>query len=83
MLDVIWTNQHADCWCNSKGTRRRLSEIYASTEPAYQTLMLYAGLDPDHGLLRWGNYDQTLLLPSTVFEPYPGGLRPPGYVWLI
>jgi hypothetical protein len=31
--------------------------------------MRYAGLDSDHGLLRWGNYDQTLLLPSTVFEP--------------
>jgi hypothetical protein len=31
--------------------------------------MRYAGLDPDHGLLRWGNYDQTLLLPSAVFEP--------------
>ena len=31
-------------------------------------LMRYAGLDPEHGLLRWGNYDRTLLLPSTVFE---------------
>ena len=30
--------------------------------------MGFAGLDPEHGLLRWGNYDQTLLLPSTVFE---------------
>ena len=30
--------------------------------------MRYAGLDPAHGLLRWGNYDRTLLLPSTVFE---------------
>ena len=40
-----------------------------STAPAYQGLMRYAGLDPDHGLLRWGNFDQTLLLPSTVFEP--------------
>jgi GDSL-like Lipase/Acylhydrolase family len=45
-----------------------LTEIYDSTEPAYQALMRYAGLDPDYGLLRWGNYDQTLLLPSTVFE---------------
>jgi hypothetical protein len=31
--------------------------------------MRYAGLDPEHGLLRWGNYDFTLLLPSTLFEP--------------
>jgi lysophospholipase L1-like esterase len=68
-------------------SRRRLSEIYASTEPAYQTLMLYAGLDPDHGLLRWGNYDKTLLLPSTVFEPDDQGrsyrMRPcTASIWL-
>jgi hypothetical protein len=50
-------------------SRQRLTETYDSTEPASQGLMRYAGLDPDHGLLRWGNYDQTLLLPSTVFEP--------------
>ena len=30
--------------------------------------MRYAGLDPDHSLLRWGNFNLTLLLPSTVFE---------------
>jgi hypothetical protein len=54
-------------------SRRRLNEIYASTAPAYQGLMRYAGLDPDHGLLRSGNYDQTLLLPSTVFEPDDAG----------
>jgi hypothetical protein len=49
--------------------RRRLHEIYETTAPAYQRLMRYAGMDPDHGLLRWGNFDQTLLLPSSVFEP--------------
>ena len=32
-------------------------------------LLAYAGLDPDHALLRWGNFDRTLYLPSTVFEP--------------
>ena len=30
--------------------------------------MRYAGIDPDHMLLRWGNYDWTLFLPSEVFE---------------
>ena len=29
--------------------------------------MRYAGMDPENGLLRWGNFYQTLLLPSTVF----------------
>jgi len=32
-------------------------------------LLDYAGLDPDHALLRWGNFDRTLYLPCTVFEP--------------
>jgi lysophospholipase L1-like esterase len=61
-------------------SRARLKEIYESSPPEYQGLMRYAGLDPAHGLLCAGNYDQTLLLPSTVFEPDATGrsyrLRP-------
>ena len=49
-------------------SRRALVDVYNQAEPAYQKLMRYAGLDPEHGLLRWGNFDRTLLLPSTVFE---------------
>ncbi len=49
-------------------SRRALPEIYENATPDVQRLMRYAGLDPEHGLLRWGNYDRTLLLPSTVFE---------------
>jgi hypothetical protein len=47
---------------------RALADSYAQAPAAYQHLMRYAGIDPDHGLLRWGNFDRTLLLPSTVFE---------------
>ena len=49
-------------------SRRALPEIYHNATPAVQRLMRYAGLDPDHGLLRRGNYDRTMLLPSKVFE---------------
>jgi hypothetical protein len=38
-----------------------------------QGLLDYAGLDPAHALLRWGNFEKTLLLPSTVFEPDDSG----------
>ena len=38
-----------------------------STIRAMRRLLDYAGLDPDHALLRWGNFDRTLYLPSTVF----------------
>jgi hypothetical protein len=54
-------------------SERRLNEIYRSTAAAYQNLMRYAGLDPAHGLLRPGNFDQTLLLPSTIFEADDAG----------
>ncbi len=50
-------------------TRPRIAAFYASSEPAFQGLLRYAGMDPEHGLLRWGNYDWTLLLSSKVFEP--------------
>ena len=30
-------------------------------------------MDPDHVLLRWGNFDKTVMLPSTVFEPDDSG----------
>jgi hypothetical protein len=50
-------------------TRGKLREVYAGYDPAMKRLLTYAGLDPDHALLRWGNFDRTLYLPSTVFEP--------------
>jgi len=49
-------------------SRRAHEAMYQDAPPPYQRLMRYAGLDPEHGLLRWGNFDRTLLLPSTVFE---------------
>ncbi len=48
--------------------RLGLARAYAEADPSYQRLMRYAGLDPEHGVLRWGNFNLTLLLPSTVFE---------------
>jgi hypothetical protein len=34
----------------------------ARPTPGMKRLLLHAGLDPDHALVRWGNYDWTLLL---------------------
>ncbi len=49
-------------------SRRALESLYAEADSPHRRLMLYAGLDPEHGLIRWGNYNLTLLLPSSVFE---------------
>ena len=61
-------------------SRQSLIRDFARTEPGNQRIMRYAGLDPEHGLLRWGNYDRTLLLPATIFEEDEAGrsyrLRP-------
>jgi hypothetical protein len=50
-------------------TRDKLRGIYAEYGPEMRRLLDFAGLDPDHAVLRWGNFDRTLYLPSTVFEP--------------
>lgn len=56
-----------------KRTRGKLREVYDQYDPKMKRLLDYAGLDPDHALLRWGNFDRTLLLPSTIFEPDDSG----------
>jgi hypothetical protein len=66
---------------------RGFEKVYPEIDPAVRKLMVYAGNDPRTGLLRWGNFHQTLLLPSTVFEPDDHGrayrLRPrTRSVWL-
>jgi len=49
-------------------SRAKLEQTYAEYTPALQGLLRFTGLDPDHALVRWGNHDRTVLLPSTVFE---------------
>jgi len=68
-------------------TRREFDRVFPEIEPAYQRLMTYAGNDPKTGVIRWGNFDRTLLLPSRIFEPDDHGrsyrLRPnTRAVWL-
>ncbi len=50
-------------------TRPRVEKYFADSEPAFQRLMRFVGMDPEHGLLRWGNYNWILLFSSKVFEP--------------
>jgi hypothetical protein len=49
-------------------SRGKLIETFAEYTPAAQRLLRFAGLDPDHALVRWGNFYRTVLLPATVFE---------------
>jgi hypothetical protein len=49
-------------------TRKKVERFYARADPAYQRMLQYAGMDPEHMLLRWGNFNWTMLLSSKVFE---------------
>lgn len=49
-------------------TRRIHRQVYAEATPALRRLLDHAGLGPEDAVLRWGNYDKILLLPSKVFE---------------
>jgi hypothetical protein len=49
-------------------TRGKLHSVYAEYAAPMRKLLDHAGLDPVHALLRWGNFDRTIYLPSTVFE---------------
>ena len=48
--------------------RRSLAATFAEYPPAMQRLLRFAELDPDHALVRWGNFDRTVLLPGKIFE---------------
>jgi hypothetical protein len=65
-VDADWQNKRL---YDIDQTRAKLREVYADYDPGMKRLLTYAGLDPDHALLRWGNFDRTLYLPSTIFEP--------------
>jgi hypothetical protein len=64
-IDADWQRKRLFDIEQSRGT---LAGTFAEYPPAMQRLLRYAGLDPDHALVRWGNFDRTVLLPSTVFE---------------
>ncbi|HZW32190.1 MAG TPA: SGNH/GDSL hydrolase family protein, partial [Isosphaeraceae bacterium] len=53
--------------------RAQLAGTFAAYDPPQQRLLRFAGMDPDHVLLRWGNFDRTVMLPATVFEPDESG----------
>jgi hypothetical protein len=53
--------------------RAQLAGTFAEYNPPQQRLLRCAGMDPDHVLLRWGNFDRTVMLPSTVYQPDESG----------
>lgn len=48
--------------------RSTYASQFAGYRPGMQAMLRAAKLDPDQALLRWGNYDRTLMLSSDVYE---------------
>lgn len=48
--------------------QRKFRNAFDAMQPPLQRLFRLGGLDPDHVVLRWGNFDRTLLLSSQLFE---------------
>jgi hypothetical protein len=65
-IDADWRRRRLH---DIEQTRGKLRTTYAEYDPAMRKLLDHAGLDPDHALLRWGNFDRTLYLPRAVFLP--------------
>ncbi len=69
-------------------TRSALAREIARGGPRLERLFKAAHMDPDTAVIRWGNYDNTLVLSADVFEPDDAGrsyrLRPHvRSIWLI
>jgi hypothetical protein len=77
VIDAEWKRWRQRWIAETERTNRK---NYDAADPPMKRLLLHAGLDPEHALIRWGNYDWTLLLPATVFVPDDTGrsyrLRP-------
>jgi hypothetical protein len=64
-IDADWRRRRE---FDMAGARAKHGATFAEYDEPRQRLLRFAGMDPDHVLLRWGNFDRTVMLPSTVFE---------------
>jgi hypothetical protein len=69
-IDADWRRRRQFDVAHARGS---LAATFAEYPPPMQRLLEFAGLDPDHALVRPGNFDRTVLLPGTVFEPDDSG----------
>jgi hypothetical protein len=76
-IDADWRRRRLFDMESAQSKHRK---TFGEYNEAQQRLLRFAGMDPDHVVLRWGNFDKTVMLPSTVYEPDESGrsyrLRP-------
>ncbi len=76
-IDADWQRRRLFDMDSAQSRHRK---AFGEYDEAQRRLLRYAGMDPDHVVLRWGNFDKIVMLPSTVYEPDDSGrsyrLRP-------
>src|SRR5262249_51786361 len=76
-IDAYWQRKRT---YDVESAHAKLKAAFPEYDAAQPRLIRFAGMDPDTVLLRWGNFDRTVMLPSTVYEPDDSGrsyrLRP-------
>jgi hypothetical protein len=60
-------------WIGVARTKAALAATAAEDGPRVQRLLKGARMDPETAVIRWGNFDGTLVLSSGVFEPDDAG----------
>jgi hypothetical protein len=63
-VDASWRDRRDRREVRTRATYRAR---FARLPPAGQAFLQVAGMDPDNAVIRWGNYDMTLVLSSKVF----------------
>jgi hypothetical protein len=69
-IDADWQRRRL---FDMESARARLRRTFDAYNEPQKRLLQFAGMDPDHVVLRWGNFDKTVMLPSTVYEPDESG----------
>ncbi len=69
-INADWARRREFDIRSATGRYRRTFEEYTE---AQKGLLRHAGMDPDHVLIRWGNFDRTVMLPSTIYQADDSG----------
>jgi hypothetical protein len=76
-IDAFW---HARRARREVRTRERFRSVFVQLGPESQAFFRAAGMGPDDAVVRWGNYDMTLVMSGEVFARVDSGrlyhLRP-------
>ncbi len=64
-IDADWARRRG---FDMASAQSKHAKSFGEYSPSQQRLLDYAGLEPERALVRWGNFNKTVLLPGTVFE---------------